>query len=376
MKRVKTGVVGCGFPFYFHTYDAESSSVIEYTAVYDIDLEKARDIAESFGGGMTAYPTLEEMLASDIDAVLVSVPHYLHEEIVERCAGAGKHVLCEKPMATTLEGCRRMIEAARRNKVKLMIAENHCFLPAHSWIRGAIAEGLIGEVNLVRAYEGVNEIEGLSRQGFWKGDLRMAGGGAFMDMAVHKFAALEYILGDRVDSVTTLLRKQVTDLPEKGEDNALSIATFQNGAIAEVAVSFTQVTPATNSLEIYGTKGTIMECHDDESPVRIFSTSEQAGEEMQQEWYSPEIEHGAFPFYYFISGRREDDHFARCILEDREPDFSPEDAMSAVECVLTGYLSFLERRPVRRGELLELARTAGTRGILERLEGSIPARRK
>jgi len=371
MKRLKMGIVGCGFPFYFHTYEAESSLYAEYTAVYDIDCKKASEIAEDYDcNPMTAYPSLEALLASDIDAVLVSLPHYLHEEVVEQCCDAGKHVLCEKPMATTIEGCRRMINAAKRNNVRLMIAENHRFLPVHNWIYKAVAKGLIGEVNLVRAYEGVNEIDGLTTPNFWKGDLQMAGGGAFMDMAVHKFAALEYMLGDKVDTVTTILRKQVAALPEKGEDNAISIVVFESGAMAEISVSFTHVTDCSNRLEIYGTKGAIIECHDDENPVRIFSQAEEAGE-WQDEWYTPEIEHGPHPIYYFISGRCENDHFAQCILEGREFDFSPEQAMSAVECVLTGYLSFIQQRPVKRDEVLAMPET---KSIIDQLEGRIPVR--
>ena len=69
---------------------------------------------------MTAYETLDEMLDSDIDAVLVMVPHVFHDDIVVRCAQKKKHVLCEKPMGTTLEGCQRMIDACRENGVLFM----------------------------------------------------------------------------------------------------------------------------------------------------------------------------------------------------------------------------------------------------------------
>ena len=377
MKYLKTGLVGCGFPFFFHTADAETSKYIKYTAVFDIDYEKACDVAESFSANkMTPYKTLDAMLTSDIEAVIVSVPHFLHEDVVIKCMNAGKHVLCEKPMAITVEGCRLMIEAAKRNKVRLMIAENHRFLPAHNWIHDAIKKGLIGEVMLVRSYEGCNELDALEDVGSWKMDMKKSGGGAFLDQAVHKFAALEYMLGDRVDSVTTILGKQYTVLPEKAEDNAISIVTFKSGILCEITVSCTQINNATNSLEIYGTKGTIMECHDNENPVRIYSMADEAGD-MQGEWDIPEIQHGENPTYYFISGRNEDDHFAQCILQKKEFEFTPEDAMSAVECCLTGYLSFVEQRPVKRDEVLKIAETyAGTKSIMKRLEGKIPTRTK
>jgi len=374
MERIKMGFVGCGFPFYFHTDNSENSPYVEYTAVHDINYELACEVAEGFSANeMTAYRTLEELLAADIDAVLVSVPHDIHEEIVEKCCNAGKHVLCEKPMAMTVEGCRKMIGDAKRNNVRLMIAENHRFLPVHNAMRDAIARGLIGDVCLVRSYEGCNEIEANENPDTWKGDLHRCGG-AWLDMSVHKFGALEYILGERVDSVMMLMGKQIATLPMKGDDNAISIATFQSGAMAEVTVSSTQVSSANNTMEIFGSKGTILEDHSGEPPLRIYSETEEAGE-MQYDWDEPEVEHGEFPVYYFISGRSTDDHFAQCLLEGKEFGYSTEDAMSAVECALTGYLSFIEQRPVKREEVLALAETpGGTGSIYDRLEGIIPTK--
>jgi predicted dehydrogenase/Xaa-Pro aminopeptidase len=320
------------------------------------------------------YKDLDRFLESDIEAVLVMVPHAYHEEIVTRCAAAGKHVLCEKPMATTLEGCDAMIKATRRKGVKFMVAENHRFLPAHRYIHDAVQEGLIGEVLLVRAYEGVNEIAGLSQPDYWKGDIIKAGGGCFMDMGAHKFATLEWILEDRVEEVSIMLSKQAVNLPEKGEDNALSMIRFSKGTIGELVVSFTQQTTPFNSLEIYGTQGTILENHMWERPVRIYSFHKAMGDH-RREWFEPDLEHGPFPHYYTISVKHEDEHFARCILEDREPEFTPEDARSAVACVLMGYLSARTGKAATRGELMELAKKEGSGSLFKNLGEYIPARK-
>jgi predicted dehydrogenase/Xaa-Pro aminopeptidase len=372
MKQVKFGVVGGGSAFNFHVNGVRDSELLRFTAIYDANTENAKKVSKRFkDGNLEVFETLDAMLDSDIDAVLVMVPHVYHEKIVIRCAEKGKHVLCEKPMGTTVEACRNMIAAAREHNIKFMIAENHRFLPAHIWIHDAIQKGLIGDVLMVRAYEGVNEIPGLSMSGFWKGDPIKAGGGSLMDMGAHKFAALEYMLGSRCTEVTAILAKQAINLPEKAEDNAITILRFDNGVIGEMSVSFTQMTPPFNSLEIYGTEGSIFENHAWEKPVRIYSFSKAMGEN-QQTWFEPAIEHAPFPGYYPISVRHEDEHFARCVLEDREPEFSPEDAMGAIECILSGYLSSIEKRPVRRQEILDLADKGLTGQILERLAESIP----
>ncbi len=342
--------------------------------MYDVSYRHALKMCNRYRhGNITAYKNLSEFLKSDIEAVLVLIPHAFHQEVVRKCAEAGKHVLCEKPMAVTLEECDSMIEATREAGVKFMIAENHRFLPAHRYIHDVIKEGLIGDVLLVRAYGGVNEIAGITQPGSWKGDIMKAGGGCFMDMAAHKFATLEWILEDRVHSVTAMLSKQATGLPEKGEDNVLAIVTFSKGAFCELVVSFTQQTVPFNSLEIHGTQGTIFENHMWDRPVRFFSFSRAMGENRKK-WFEPELEHGPFPHYYTISVKHEDGHFARCILEDKEPEFSPEEARSAIECILTGYLSAIKGREITSEELVDFAKQNCSASIIKELGEHIVTR--
>ena len=238
-----------------------------------------------------------------------------------------------------------------------------------------MAQGLIGDVQLVRAYEGVNEIEGMTQPDFWKGDPIKAGGGALMDMGAHKFAALQWILEDEVESISVQLSKQATNLPEKAEDTALSMVRFSKGAVGEIVVSFTQVTPPFNSLEIYGTKGTILENHMWDKPVRIFSSHDAMGENKNR-WFEPEIEHAPFPLYYDISARHEDEYFARCILEDREPEFTPEQAKNAIAAVLMGYLSAQTGKAVTRDDLMAVSRTKATGSIFEVLAEHVPINKR
>ncbi len=372
MGQVRFGVIGAGSAWSFHSAGCAQSPVVKFVSVYDINAERASEVARRYTvNEMRAYSDLQEFLRSEIDAVLVMVPHAYHEGIVVECAAAGKHVLCEKPMATTLEGCDMMIEATRDAGVKFMIAENHRFLPAHQYIHDAIQDGLIGDVLLVRAFEGVNEIPGLSQVDSWKGDPMKAGGGSLMDMGAHKFAALEWMLEDEVESVTAMLSKQAIELPEKAEDNALAMVRFSNGPVGEIVVSFTQIAPPFNSLEVYGSRGTILENHMWEKPVRLYSHHEAMGQHRYQ-WFEPEIEHAPFPGYYAICAEHMDEHFARCLLGGREPEFTPAAARSAIAGVLMGYLSAETGKAATRDDLMELAANRGTRSLLENLTEHIP----
>ena len=367
MDFVKFGIIGTGSAWGFHSAGSKNNPKIQFTAVYDVNEKAAQKVAaRNQATNMVAYSTLEEFLHSNIDAVLIAVPHYLHEELVIKAAEAGKHVLCEKPMATTLEACDAMIEATQKAGVKFMIAENHRFLPAHVYIHDCIQQGLIGKVYLVRAYEGVNEYKGLMQPGFWKGDPIKAGGGSLSDMGAHKFASIQWMLNDSVESIYSWITKQCTTLEEKAEDNAMAMLKFQSGAIGQIAVSFTISSPPTNSLEIFGTKGTILENHMWERPVKIYSSHE-AMKEKRLEWFEPEIEHGIFPLYYNVSARIEDDYFATCILEDKMPEFTPEMARDAIKVVLMGYLSAETNQTATIEDLMKIYNTKGTKNILENM---------
>ncbi len=365
MEFVKYGLIGSGVVWKYHQFGIRNIPKMKIKSLFDINEKNGKKVAKA--GNMNYYSDLNTFLKSDIDAVIVMTPHYLHEKYVIAAAEAGKHVLCEKPMATTLEGCDAMIKATKKAGVKFMIAENHRFLPAHKYIMEAIQTGLIGKVFLVRAYEGVNEIKGLMREGFWKGHPILAGGGALIDMGAHKFATLNWILNDTIESAYSWITKQCTNLEEKAEDNAMALIKYKNGTIADITVSFSVVSPFNNSLELYGTEGTIIESHELINPIKIFSKNEQMGKNAKK-WYVPKIEHGPFPLYYELSMRNEDSHFTDCIINDTIPKFSPEQAREAIYDVLLCYLSAKKEKTVSREDLNEVYNTVGTKSILEGLE--------
>jgi predicted dehydrogenase len=365
MNRVRFGVIGCGNAASFHVlpFKKLEDSPVHYVAAYDVDEKAVTSFSKRHG--LSPYTDINEFLKSDIDAVLIAAPHYLHARLAKAAAEAGKHVLCEKPMATTLEECDEMIMAAKGARVKLMVAENHRFLPAHQLIKNALDRGLIGDVFLGRSYEGAF----VAREQFldtksWHFTYDRGGGGVVADQGVHKFATLNWMLGE-VDSVQCWLGKALNSPPAKGEDTAIVLLRYKQGAMVTVDLSSITVHPLTNRLELHGTQGSILEDHAWERPVQIFSSHEDA--EQKGTFYSPEVEHGPYPKYYLISARCEDTHFAESIINKIEPEFTPTQARAAVAVVLLAYLSAKEGRVVEAEELEEVERTEGTRSILEGL---------
>lgn len=364
MDYVKFGIIGTGAVWGFHKLGSKKNPKIKFISAYDIDERKLNRVAKY--SKLETYSILEDFLKSDIEAVLIMVPHYLHRDIVVEVAESGKHIICEKPMATTLEECDDMIAATKKAGVKFMIAENHRFLPAHQFMKDIIDRDYIGEVFLGRTYEGayVSPDQFLDAKS-WNFTYDKGGGGVVADQGVHKFTLLNWLLGE-VDSAQCWLGKAMNSPPIKGEDSAIILLRYKSGAMITVDLSSITIHLPTNRTELHGTKGTILEDHSWENPIRVLSSHPDA--EVKGEFYSPSIEHGPFPQYYKISMGYEDAYFAECILEDKEPEFTPEQAKQGVAVVLLSYLSAKNGRITTMDELMKIYKTTGTKSVLKDLE--------
>ncbi len=365
MDHVRFGIIGAGDAATFHSlaFKNRPEANLQFTAAYDVNEKNLSRLVKRMK--LAPYTDFNAFINSDIDAVLVCVPHYLHAEYVSRASEAGKHVLCEKPMAPTLEECDAMIAATAKAGVKFMIAENHRFLPAHRRIKELIDGGLLGDVYLGRTYEGAYcPAWQFLDSACWHFTCDKGGGGVLADQGVHKFALLNWLLG-RVESAQAWLGKAYDSPSCKGEDNAVMHLQFENGAMIEVSLSSTTVHPLNNNTELHGTRGHLLEDHAWEKPIRLFSSHPNA--QMKGVYYEIAAEHGAYPQYYIISAYHEDTHFADCILNGKQPEFTPEQAREAVAVTLLGYLSARLGRTTGMEELRKEVAAKGSRQILENL---------
>lgn len=367
MDFVKFGIIGCGSAAQFHVtaFRSNPSSKLKFISAYDTNEQRLEKFSKY--QKLTPYNDLDAFLQSDIEAVLIMVPHFLHAQITKAVAEAGKHVLCEKPMAPTLEECDEMISVTKNAGVKFMIAENHRFLPAHLLMKDLINRDFIGDVFLGRTYEGaLVDYQEFLDPNIWHFTYDKGGGGVIADQCPHKFALLNWLLDSQVDSAQAWCGKALNSPSNKGEDNAIVFLHYKSGAMVEVAVSSLSLHPPTNRTELHGTKGTILEDHSWENPVQVFSSHKEA--EKKGVFYSPSVEHGLFPKYYLISAHVEDEYFAECILEDKEPEFTPEHAREAIAVVLLSYLSAKKGSIATMDELNNIYETKGTKSILEDLD--------
>jgi len=254
MRILKWGLIGCG--------DIAQKRVAP--ALRDLPncellaIARSRsDLAESFAvrfGVRKWYPTWQELLDDgEIDSVYVATPVHLHEAQTIAAAEAGKHVLCEKPMAMTVKECREMIAACRANDVKLGVAYYRRFYPVIERIKSVIASGEIGEPVLAQmnAFEMFDPLPTHPRR--WLIERGMAGGGPMFDFGCHRIEALLNIFG-AIERVRSIVSNVVFD--REVEDTATALFQFESRTCAVLCVTHAAREPR-DTLEIFGTQGSI-----------------------------------------------------------------------------------------------------------------------
>jgi predicted dehydrogenase len=193
------------------------------------------------------------LLDPAVDAVYVATPNGLHAEQSIAAANAGKHVLCDKPMALTVADCESMIRAAEDNRVKLGVAFRNRYHPAHLGARLHVQAGLLGEIQYVKAQLFVG-----GKRGHWKGwriDPVLGGSGSIVGQAVHPVDLLRFV----IDSEVVELRCVTDEAPPARpvDEMTFTILTFKNGAHGMVG-SAALVPNSNNDVVVYGSKGKIL----------------------------------------------------------------------------------------------------------------------
>lgn len=280
---LKIGIIGCGkITEVRHAPEYDENPNCELTGFYDFFPERAEAMAKAYGA--RAYDSMEALLASDVDAVSVCVANDSHASASIAALRAGKHVLCEKPMAVKPEDCVEMVRTARETGKLLMIGQNQRFARAHVEARSIIASGRLGRVLAFHTTFGHPGPEGWTGQkNSWFFDKRRAAFGALADLGVHKTDLMHYLLGERIARVsanfTTLDKKYPDGRPIDVDDNAFCIYTTESGVVGSMHVSWTFYGQEDNSTRIYGTNG-ILRLYDDPQYSLIWEKPDGSVERM------------------------------------------------------------------------------------------------
>ena len=231
---IKVGILGTGavaqivhLPIFTERDDAVVS------ALADLDEPKAEALAGRFG--VERVLSNDEILADpEIDAVVICTPHSLHAEQAVAALEAGKHVLLERPAATTAEGVRKVLGAAEKAGRTLMVGMSHRYRPDVGALRSFVAGGDLGEIHSVRASSLIRYTAHV--RSAWRQNPQVAGGGALMDLGV---PILDMALGlvgyPRIESVTAILRRMKGD---EVETSAQLLMRAEGGIVFSVEASW------------------------------------------------------------------------------------------------------------------------------------------
>jgi predicted dehydrogenase len=223
----------------------------ELLGVYDRNPQANAEVAKAFS--VKPFESLEALLQSEADAVYIATPVSLHREHVTRCVQAGKHVLCEKPLAMSVREGQDVVALAQAAKVQLGVALMMRFQSQHQAALKIIQSGKLGRPVYGRAQ--------LScwyppLEGAWRQDPRKGGGGSLVDMGGHCIDLLEMFFGP-VASVSCRIGCVVHSYAS--EDSAVATLVFENGALGTVDTFFCIPDESSqNALELYGSEGGIL----------------------------------------------------------------------------------------------------------------------
>lgn len=315
----------------------ESCSVV---AVIDKNLRAAEELAHQCGAPYALAEAKEIRGLREANAVYVATWPVSHCEHTVLAAEAGKHVLCEKPMAMTLDECDRMIQACRRAKVCLMIGNSMRFHVAHQLVRQLVAEGAIGKVVLAKL-DYLTSFRLRQGERFRASQFRLTwsqgGGGAVMDIGIHGIDLLRHVLADEVEAVGSFQDHLVYDC--EADDTAVIHLRFRGGALGSISLSC-GIPCGRNSIELYSEHGAIisegsMARVPDAVRVRVFKDGKWS------ECTAPHVD----------SFRTEIEKFTDAIARSVEPPVPGSEGREDLAVALAAYRSLQERRLVRLEEM-------------------------
>lgn len=256
-QHIQWGVIGCGGIAARRTIPEFKTMVsnADLVSVMDIDPDRARDVARRFD--IPHYCATEaELLERDLQAVYIATPQDIHCRQTVQAALAGKHVLCEKPIAITTEEVDRMAAACARTGVKFMLAwcmrQNVYNRKMRELVQaGALGRMVMGRAQLTCWYPPI--------PGAWRQDIATSHGGALIDMGTHCLDLLEWILESPITEVTGFQDLLVHQYATRIEDTSTIVVRFRNGAHGIIDNYFNVPDAAAqNALELFGTRGSII----------------------------------------------------------------------------------------------------------------------
>ncbi len=313
-------VVGAGVWSENHLLGWRAQPDVTITWVVRSTGDRARQKAQQWGVPHWSDRYEEVVARNDVHIVDILLPHDLHAEAACLALAHGKHVVLEKPLAPTLAEARRIADAARRHRRRVLIAENWIYSTMVQKAHAALARGEIGTPFLIRSTMDLDV-----RPGFvgldWRYNAARMGGGALMDAGTHSVSACRYLFGEVREVAAQTSNHGFREVAPL-EDTCLLLLRFESGASGIIAVnSIAQRERPRTEFTLLGTEGTI----EFDTHARQFFVTRNA---RRAEEFVLQPSRG---FVEQIT------HFMTCVREDRDPITSPEEQIGSLKVILAAY---------------------------------------
>jgi len=296
--------------------------------------DKAERVADQYGishQAIYSYENFDEIAHnSEVDALYIALPNSMHAEYTIRGAKAGKHILSEKPMATSVTECEQMIAACRAAGRKLMIAYRCRYEPTNLRAIQLIKQGYIGTLETIDSAFGFD-----IKPGEWRLDKKLAGGGPLMDVGIYALQACRYLTGEEpleVQGISTVVDHDGRF--QQVEETLLWTMRFPSGVITTSGCSFGSA------------NGNFANASGSEGWIKVDPAYSYDGLHLRGHGKGEDIDQAtddSSPHQF----QREADHFAECILENREPLTGGPEGLRDIRLMTAIYRSCQEGRPVK-----------------------------
>ena len=343
VKEVNIGILGYGFvQSTFHMPCYKEISAAKVVAVGGRRKENAKKFANTWGIKKiySGEDFIDKLCADhEIEVVDIGLPNFLHKKAAVLAAENGKHVICEKPLARSIDEAKAMLDAVRKAGVIHCYAENQIFIPHISKAKEIIERGAIGNIFWVRSREAH-----FGPHSAWFWDPNLAGGGVLMDMGCHSVATAQYLIDKKPKEAfawgATLVHTT------KVEDNSLALIRYEKNELSQSENSWAAHGGLDIRFEIYGSDGAIFIDPTRETGVKIFTVAseEKVGyiiekAEAKKGWMHPIWrEHEVYGYLFELQ------HFISRIIKGETPKETFEDGYT-VNCILDScYKSMQSKR--------------------------------
>ncbi|EDY83812.1 Homoserine dehydrogenase, NAD binding domain family [Verrucomicrobiia bacterium DG1235] len=350
------GIAGCGKVAHLHARAIADLESIELVGVWSRTWANAVEFADSYE--VKACERIAEMVRNEsIDIVIVCTPHPFHADSVEEAARAGAHVLVEKPLASTLADCDRMIEVCRAKGVKLGVVSQRRWYEASIRVKAAIDAGKIGKPIL-----GTVVMLGWRDQSYydmdeWRGTWAMEGGGVMVNQAPHPLDLFLWYMGD-VEEVYGI-RRNLNHPGIEVEDTAVAVVKFKSGAIGNIVLSNSQKPGLYAKVHVHGENGASVGTQPEGGSMFIAGSTSvmepaindlwtvPGEEDFREQWIREDTaSFGAVdPTVHYIGLQIQD--MAESIDEEREPAVTGYEGRKVVELFTAIYRSTRDNGPIR-----------------------------